>query len=70
MLRSGSGQNVQYSDTASDVDPHRSYADPDPQTLVNADPDPDLDPGQKITKSILNHLLKVKKKKNIFKSVP
>ena len=24
----------------SDVDPHRSNADPDPQNLINADPDP------------------------------
>ena len=28
----------------SDVDPHRLHADPDPQNLMNADPDPD--PGQ------------------------
>ena len=28
----------------SDVDPHWFYADPDPQNLMNADPDPD--PGQ------------------------
>ena len=34
--------------------------------LVNADPDP----GQKITKFISNHQLKVKEKKNIFNSVP
>ena len=27
--------------TASDVDPQWSYADPDPQHLVNADSDPD-----------------------------
>ena len=26
----------------SDVDPHGSYADPDPQNLMNPDPNPDL----------------------------
>ncbi len=30
-----------------DVDPVWSYADPDPPNLVNADPGPDPDPGQK-----------------------
>ena len=30
-----------------DVDPQRSYADPDPQKLFDADPDPDLDQGLK-----------------------
>ena len=37
-------------------------ADPDPQNLVNADPDP----GQKITNFISNHILEVKKKKKYF----
>ena len=41
----------------SDVDPHWSYADPDPQNLVNADQD------NKITKLISTHILKVKIKK-------
>ena len=27
-------------DKCSDVDPHWLYADPDPQNLINADPDP------------------------------
>ena len=45
------------------VDPHWSYADPDPQNLVNPDPDS----GQKITKFIKK---KVEKKKYIFKYVP
>jgi len=40
----------------SDVGPHWSYADPDQQNLVNADP------GQKFTKFISNHLSKVKEK--------
>ena len=43
-----------------------------PQNLVNAYPDPDHvpDPEQKIKRFISNHLLKVKKKKSIFKSEP
>ena len=34
--------------TTGDVDQHSSYADPDPQNLMNVDPDPnpDPDPGQ------------------------
>ena len=50
----------------SDVDPHWPYADPDPQILMNADPDPVRIKGNKITKLISNHRLKV----IIFKSVP
>ena len=43
-----------------------SDVDPDPKNFVNVDPDP----GRKITKFISSHLLTVKKKNNIFKSVP
>ena len=46
----------------SDVDPHLSYADPDPQNLINADPDP----GQ------YNHQIDEKPSSSFFvvKSVP
>ena len=47
------------------MDPDRLYADPDPQNLMNADPDS----GQLITKLISKYLLK-SKKKLIFWSEP
>ena len=60
--------NLYSPDKNSDVDPHWSYADPDPKSLMNAYADPDA--GQKnSTKLISNHLWRVKKK-NIFKSAP
>ena len=46
------------------------YADPDPQNMMNANPDLDPGPGRiqvnKITKLSSTHLLKVEKKNYIF----
>ena len=54
---------------SSDVDPHWSYADPDPQNLVNADPDPGWiqDKNHKI---YFKQSIKRQEEKNIYKSVP
>ena len=54
----------------SDVDPHWSYADPDPQNLVDADPDlgqkiSDVDPGQKKSRSGS----RTKKSLNLFRTI-
>ena len=48
----------------SDVDSDWLYADPDPQNLLSADPNPVQIQVNKIDKLIFNHLSKVKKKKN------
>ena len=53
----------------SDVDPHWLNADPDPQNLVNTDPDPGRIQDNEIPNLISYNLLKVKKK-NILKSLP
>ena len=51
--------------TSSDVDTHWSYADPDSQNLVNADPDQGRIQDNKIT-----NFISKKKKYLFFKSVP
>ena len=45
----------------SDVDPDRLNSDPDPQNLMNTDPDPVRIQVNKIPKLISKHIFKVKK---------
>ena len=55
---------MHFKNITSDVDPHWIHK------LMTADPDPDRIQDNKITQLISNDLLKVKKKRIIFKSVP
>ena len=54
----------------SDLDPDWSYADPDPQNLINTDPGPGRIQVNKFPKLISTIFQKSREKKNIFTPAP